>query len=331
MQEKTITFLLCPQMLATSVALPMEQLRAAQLQAKARNRHTAQGVKFLLASMDGKPVITHTGLRLEPDCAITDIRTSHISFLPALWRNPTAVLKQHRALYPWLVDQHRQGNIVAGVGTGCCLLGEAGLLDNRPATTHWYYFDEFEQRYPLALLKRHYFITQADNIFCAGSVTSLADLTVFFIEELFNFNIARDVERHFFHEIRQAYRLSHNKEGAFGHPDESIAQAQAWMHEHAQTDMQIKRLADNLKMSLRTFNRRFKSATNSTPLQYLQKIRMRLAGDLLQTSNLSIAEIAYKTGYQDTAHFTSLFKKHFATTPGQYRKTVRAKLFHLNQ
>ena len=329
MTAKVVTFLLCPQMLATSVALPMEQLRAAESIASATTKGKSFALEFKLASLDGKPVTTHTGLKLIPDCAIEHITQSHITYLPALWRNPNPVLRSHSRITPWLRQQHLSGNTIAGVGTGCCFIAQAGLLNEKPATTHWYYFDEFEKKYPKVQLKRHAFITQADALYCTGSVTSLADLTVFFIEELFNLKIARDVERHFFHEVRQAYQLKHHsKEESYGHPDEVIAEAQAWMNENATKEVKIQVLAKELKMSLRTFNRRFKSATNNTPLQYLQKIKMRMAGEFLQTTNLSIAEIAFKIGYQDIAHFAALFRKHFGTTPSQYRTTVRAKLFH---
>lgn len=80
-------------------------------------------------------------------------------------------------------------------------------------------------------------------------------------------------------------------------------------------------------MSVRTLNRRFKTATDQSPLQYLQEIRINTARDLLKTSNLSINEVAEKVGYQDSGYFTTLFKKQLATTPKEYRATVRAKLF----
>lgn len=325
----SVTFFLCEQMLASSIALPMEQLHAAQSMAVAnKRRQKAARQTFRLASMDGKPVRSHTGLRLTPDCAISDIEQSDITYLPALWRNPSQVLRRNNSLSPWLIHQHQRGNIIAGVGTGCCFMAQAGLLDFQPATTHWYFFDEFARRYPLVQLKRQHFITRAGNLYCTGSVTSLADLTVHFIQEAYGRDIARLVERHFFHEVRQAYAIPDPRRGAGpAHPDEDIAAAESWLRHHAEQDVVIAQLARQFKISLRSFNRRFKNATGLTPVQYLQKVRMRIAGELLKTSNLTIAEIAYKTGYQDLAHFTSLFKKHFATTPSQYRTTVRAKLF----
>lgn len=325
---KTITFFLCEQMLATSVALPMEQFRAAESMRRAAGRRGGAPLEYRLASVDGCPVKTHTGMVLQPDCSLVDIESSDITYLPALWRNPQSVIKQNLAIQPWLVRQKQLGGTIAGVGTGCCFMAETGMLDFRPATTHWYYFEKFAASYPRVLLQRNYFITRSENLYCAASVNSLADLTVFFIQEMFGEPIARHVERHFFHEVRKAYPLIETPGGEMQfHTDEQVAQAQSWMQRNAHRNIQVKDLADSLQMSLRNFNRRFKSATQLTPLQYLQNVRMRTAGELLHTSNLTVAEIAYRSGYQDLSHFTGLFKKYFGTTPSQYRTTVRAKLF----
>lgn len=326
---ETVTFLLTDHMLSTSVTLPLEQFRAAQsMSAAAHGRHSQPQVTFLLASIDGRAVTTSTGMILQPDCAVADIDRSSITYLPALWRNPKPIVKRHRSMEPWLIEQKQKGGTIAGVGTGCCFMAEAGLLDFKPATTHWYYFEQFARSYPRVQLKRDYFITRSDNLFCAASVNALADLTVFFIQETYGAKIARHVERHFFHEVRRAYPVEdHFTEQTRAHPDEEIAEAQSWIRHNPRQNIVVSALAERLRLSLRTFNRRFKNATNQTPTQYIQSVRMHAAGDLLQTTNLSIAEIAFESGYQDLPHFTNLFKKHFGTTPSQYRATVRAKLF----
>jgi transcriptional regulator GlxA family with amidase domain len=214
------------------------------------------------------------------------------------------------------------------VGTGVCFLAEAGLLDGKAATTHWHYFDQFQKDYAAVQLKRQYFITQAGNLYCAASVNSLADLTVHFIQRFFGKMIASHVERHFSHEIRQAYETSGFFEAEKNrHPDEDITQIQIWLQDNYQRDILFPQVASRFSMSVRTLNRRFKNALGQTPLDYLQEIRINTAKDLLKTSNLSISEIADKVGYQDTGYFTTLFKKKLATTPNAYRDTVRAKLF----
>lgn len=263
---KTITFFLSPQMLSTSVALPMEQLRAAESMGLVAYGRGNLKLDIKLASLDGRPVKTYTGMTIAPDRSVFDIAHSDITYLPALWRHPQPTLQTQGAIGDWLIDQHRRGNIIAGVGTGCCFLAETGLLDNRPATTHWFYFDAFEQHYPQVRLQRDYFITRADNLFCTGSVTSLADLTVYFIQTLYGDIIARNVERHFFHQVRQAYSEPYQaREPMHAHPDEIIAEVQSWMQLNSHLEIRIRELARAKQMSLRNFNRRFKEATQMTP------------------------------------------------------------------
>jgi len=327
-----VTFFICQQMLATSVTLPLEQLRAAEaLAASDSPRKTkTPALEVKLATKDGKPVKTHTGITLTPDEAISDIEDCDIVLLPALWRNPRPVLKSNAAVMPWLQQKFENGCLIAGVGTGCFLMAEAGLLNNKPATTHWHYFDQFQQSYPNVELKRQYFITQAGNLYCTGSVNSMADLTIHFIQRYFSRTIASHVERHFFHEIRRAYESSVAYQDAMNaHPDEDIMQTQIWLQDNHGREVSLQDLAEQFGMSSRSLNRRFKNATGFTPLLYLQKIRMETAKDLLKTTNLTISEVMFKVGYHDAAHFSELFKRHHGTTPGQYRTTVRAKLFSL--
>lgn len=320
-----VTFFICNEMLATSVTLPLEQLKAAEnlaLAARPRLSHVP-GLRVTLASVDGRAVVSNTGIRLAADCSLADIDHSDITYLPALWRNPQRQIARNRPLLDWLIAQHTKGNIVAGVGTGCCFMAEAGLLDHKAATTHWHYFDQFHRLYPKVQLKRQFFITQAQNLYCTGSVNSLADLTVQFIQRHYSAPIARHVERHFFHEIRQSYSRSM----AGSHPDEDIVEAQQWLQANHASEVHLSEVAALCGMSVRSFNRRFKSATGETPLQYLHQLRIQGAKELLQNTNLSVGDVAYRTGYQDLAHFTRLFKRILGVTPSQYRTTVRAKMF----
>lgn len=324
-----ITFFICERMLATSVTLPLEQLKAAQNFSLAARDQTPP-IKVVLASLDGQPVRTNTGIQLQADCSLADITHSDITYIPALWRNPQPLIKRNWGALEWFKQQHAMGNTIAGVGTGCCFMAEAGMLDNKVATTHWHYFEQFQKHYPKVNLRRQYFITQADNLYCTGSVNALADLTIHFIQRYFSSLIARHVERHFFHEIRKTYPNAESSRGLTGaHPDENIIGVQLWLQENFAQDVRLAEVARQFDMSVRSFNRRFKAATGETPMQYLHNTRIQIAKDLLQTSNLAIGEIAYRAGYQDLAHFTRLFKRLLGVTPSQYRTTVRAKMFSL--
>ena len=344
----TVTFMLIDQMLSTGTVLPLEMLRGAESRARAErstakaktDANRAEGtsadkkntpLNLVTASIDGQPVKSRSGFTLAPDVALADAPDSDIIYLPALWRNPRPALRRSKALLDWLNEQAEKGAAISAVGTGVCFLAEAGLLNGKPATTHWHYFDQFAASYPEVKLKRQYFITQADKLFCAASVNALADVTVHLIRQLYGPSIASHVERNFSHEIRRPFEEIAYSEGAVHlHPDEEIVQAQTWLKQHCSEDVKLSEVAKYFDMSVRSFNRRFKLATGQTPLQYLQNVRVDMARELLQSSNLSVNEIAEKVGYQDMGHFTALFKKFLSTTPSEYRTTVRAKLFRVN-
>lgn len=331
-ESTKIAFVLLENMLATSATLPSEMLLAAQSAVvrtqKLNNSIQSPPIKIRTASLTGESVLTRSGLRWQPDAAITETTNNQIIYIPGLWRNPRPLIKKSTALSDWLRSEYQNGAIISAVGTGCCFLAEAGLLDGKAATTHWHYFDQFQKDYPLVQLKRQYFITQAGNLYCAASVNSLADLTVHFIQRLFGKDIASHVERHFSHEIRRAYEVSGFFEQEHSrHPDEEITQIQIWLQDNYYREIIMPQLAEKFGMSTRTLNRRFKAALGISPLDFLQEVRINIAKDLLKTSNLSINEITDKIGYQDTGFFTSLFKKYLGTTPVSYRETVRAKLF----
>ena len=322
----SITFFFCDQMLATSVSLPLEMLKAGESAAHVQDRN-APALKIQSVGLTTEKVTTGAGFDITPDACLEDVTHTDYIFLPALWRNPKSALRKNKRLLNWLIGHHQQGTIICSVGTGVCFLAEAGLLDNKAATTHWYYFDQFQRDYPLVQLKRQYFIVQAGNLYSTASVNSLADLTVHLIQRMYNKLAAMHVERHFSHEIRRSYKSTSYIDGQSHHPDEDIMQTQVWLQDNFNKNIVLGDVAAQFDMSVRSFNRRFKDATGATPLYYLQQIRIENAKDLLKTSNLSIHEIAEQVGYQDLAHFNKLFKRLLNTLPNQYRAMVRAKLF----
>lgn len=323
----TIAFVLSEQMLATSTTWPTDMLSAANQAAK-RLCPEAKPFRLITTAEKKAPIRTQSGLSLYPDYRIDELDQVDIVYLPALWRNPKPIVTQSNELLSWLRHRYESGSIINGVGTGCCFMAEAGLLDHKPATTHWYYFDTFQQHYPLVQLKRQYFITQAGSLYCTASINSLADLSIHFIQGYMNQAVAQHVQRHFSHEVRRAYeKVSYFEDHNTNHPDEDILQVQLWLQNNLARTLSLQDLAQQCGMSTRNFGRRFKAAIGKTPIQYLHECRLKTAQDLLQSSNLSIGDIADRVGYSDTSHFNQLFRRTFSVTPKEYRSTVRAKLF----
>lgn len=323
-----VAFVLVEHMLATSMALPAEMLHAAADLARARQQRGQPNIHLSFVATRAGLYTSRSGVPLVATSTLDNTTQYDLIFLPALWRNPQPILRRHAALLPWLQQQHQQGALIGAAGTGVCLLAASGLLDHRPATTHWFYLDAFAQHYPAVDLKPQYLITRAGNLYCAASINALADLTVHFIRHFYGSNIAVHVERHFSHEARKSYeQVTYREDDTERHNDEDIIQIQLWLHQHHTQAVILADVAKQFGMSLRNFNRRFLAATGKTPLHYLQGLRIEEGRDLLNNSNLSIAEVAEKVGYQDSKHFARLFRDTLGVIPRDYRRSVRSKLF----
>lgn len=323
----TVGFMLYPQHLLSSITLPAEMLRAADHQARAR-RLVGKQLEIRIASFADAAIPSDQNMQLHSTHSFDQLQDVDLLYLPAIWRNPLAVLAQHRNALPLLQRLANANRLLCAVGTGSYLLAEAGLLHAKPATTHWFYSNQFARRYPTVQTKHRHLITRAGNLYCAGSINAVADLTGYFIERFYNANIARQVEAQFSPEIRRPFRDTGFFEGEVNlHHDEAIADAEQWLQQQLSEPVDFAGLAQRLGMSQRSFNRRFKQALGTPPGEYLSHLRLQQARELLRDSNLSIAEIGYRVGYADAGHFSTRFRRMMAQSPSDYRKSVRGKLF----
>jgi len=320
-----IALLILPNAMASSLTLPLEMLNAVNDQLKVSKKTPA---RTQLIGISSKPVHSAGGLGLQPQGTIDDDQHYQLIVLPTRWRHPLKGLNHEAALFRWLQRQYAQGATLCTVGTGSYLLAEAGLLNDRPATTHWHYFDDFAERYPAVQLIRNYLITEAERLYCAGSVNSIADLIVHIIGELWGTQIAYRVERQFSPEIRRPFHAHAYRVGQTDlHRDEAIANAQSYIRKHFAQPLTVPALAQESGLTERTFQRRFRAATGQSALDYLNTLRLRTARELLQQSNLAITEIAQTVGIAEPSYFSRLFRRQFSESPVDYRKKVRAKLF----
>lgn len=322
-----VSFIALQRALASSITIPLEMLYAARSISQVSGGRNAD-LELLVAGLETGTSTMAGDLQISPTTTIANLEYSDLIFVPGLWGSPLKTLRKSTALLDWLCKRHSEGSTLCSLVTGSYFLAEAGLLDNRDATTHWYYFDDFESRYPRVRVDRKRFITVDSNLYCTGSVNAARDVTLHLVEEIFGNSIAREIAKHFTHEIKRSYEsmlLTYQQQDT--HHDELIIKIQEWLQVHYQESIQIDALADLFQISVRSLNRRFKAATRMTPLHYLQETRIDQAKQLLKQSNLAVAEIAFAVGYQDTSHFGSLFRKHTGITPMDYRSLVRSKLF----
>ena len=322
-----VTLLAMGQMLSSSVAIPLEMLEATRARLRlARDPRAVFQVDVVAQQL--QPLTMLGGFQIRPSKILDEVEHTDLIVVPALWRNPKPQLAQQADTIAWLARQYRAGASIIAIGTGVCLLAEAGLLDGKPATTHWHYLDQFARDYPKVKLQRQHLLTQDGRLYCAASVNSGADLMVHFIGLQYGRELALQVEQQFSPEVRNPFEKKvFYADQAHQHPDEVIALAQTWLQQNVQKPLLLSQLAADAGLSERQFDRRFRAVTGTTPTQYLQKLCCDNARDLLQNSNLSVADIAAAVGYNDGGYFTRIFRRLAGQTPAEYRKKVRAKLF----
>ncbi|WP_461536670.1 GlxA family transcriptional regulator [Spongorhabdus nitratireducens] len=327
---KHITLLGLEDMMASSVTLPMEMLQAATEYSLAKHR-ARPDVQFQLAAQDNTPLQVRGTIRLVPDIAIPDIARTDIVMVPALWRNPLPRLAKLTGVIQWIRKQYDAGATICCAGTGLCLPAESGILDDQPATTHWYYLKKLQARYPRIQFKPGHLLTAGHRTYCAGSVNATADLAIHLIRQLFDEATARHIEQQFSPESRRPFDTScYIQDEANNHDDEPVMIAQQWLTDHLAEAYCQTSLAARAGLNERTFTRRFRQATGFSPLQYLQRQRIRRASELLQNSDLEITDISSLTGFTDSTYFSRQFRQLTGQTPSNYRRSVRGKLFHLS-
>jgi len=319
-----IAFILHPQALLTGLTMPVEMFRAGDELNRVRHR-TGPRLRLTLATTHDREIGWQSILSVTPRCRLEELEGVDLVYLPPFWRRPTVDLPNALAAIRRLAAA---GSLFSAMSTGAYLLAAAGLLDGRVSTTHWTFLDDFAQRFPAVELKRQHLITRAGNLYCAGSLNATADLTAHFIERFYNADIARGVEAQFSPEIRRpATQQGWFDDTVGAQPDELMAEAQQWLRDHAGGPVDLAELADHIEISRRSLNRRFREATGHTPIRFLQQVRIDQASALLRNSNLGVAEIASLVGYQDAAHFATLYRRLAGQSPSRYRAAVRAKLF----
>ncbi|MFQ3197482.1 MAG: transcriptional regulator GlxA family with amidase domain [Paraglaciecola sp.] len=277
-----------------------------------------------IASLGGKPVRCINHLELNSHIAIEQVQQTDLLLIPTIGGVPEEVLGNNMALLPHIRKHFHNGADIASNCSGAFFLAEAGILDNRYATTHWGYAELFKNRYPQVKLQAHRLITHQDNIYCSGGGMAWFDLTLLLIERFCGHDIATTTAK------AHVIDLSRGEQSAYAslrakkyHQDSEILKTQEWLEAHFAEKIHISQISRHVNLSQRTFIRRFKRATEQSPLSYLQGVRIEAAKKRLEVSGDSIERIVSQVGYDDLSSFTRLFKKHTGLSPSQYGKKFK--------
>ncbi|MFF8715596.1 helix-turn-helix domain-containing protein [Streptomyces sp. NPDC015184] len=280
--------------------------------------------RLLVCGGEEGPLRTTGGLELTAPYGLEAISRAGTVVVPA-WRSITSP-PPAEALEA-LRRAHEEGARIVGLCTGAFVLAAAGLLDGRPATTHWMYAPTLAKRYPSVHVDpRELFVDDGDVLTSAGTAAGI-DLCLHIVRTDHGTEAAGALARRLVVPPRrsggQERYLDRSLPEEIG--SDPLAEVVAWALEHLHEQFDVETLAARAYMSRRTFDRRFRSLTGSAPLQWLITQRVLQAQRLLETSEYSVDEVAGRCGFRSPVALRGHFRRQLGSSPAAYRAAYRAR------
>ena len=278
----------------------------------------------------GRKPIRVSHWRLQEDGGLGRCRDSHprepAGNSPAVIIAPGSL---HKLLEPgevepyarWLLDRHAHGTVLASNCGGAFALAATGRLAGLPATTHWFFAEEFKRRFPDVRMEADRMVVDDGDIVTAGGLMAWTDLGLRIVERLLGPTVMIETAR--FLLIDPSGREQKNYASfapPLTHGDEPILKVQHWLQARGAGAVAVAEMAGEAGMEERTFQRRFKAATGMTPVEYVQHIRVGKARELLEFTRRTVDQIAWSVGYEDAAAFRKLFHRLTGLSPHEYRQ-----------
>jgi transcriptional regulator GlxA family with amidase domain len=251
---------------------------------------------------------------------LKDVKKTDLVFIPALFGDMPAAIEKNKALIPWIKQQYNNGAEVASLCVGAFLLAATGLLNGKKCSTHWGFQNEFRQLFPEVEVVEGNIVTEEKRMYSSGGANSYWNLLLHLVEKYTSRETAILASKYFAIDIdRDSQAAFAMFRGQKDHPDEAIRKAQDYIEKHIHDRIIIDELAKKAAMGRRTFERRFRQATQNSVLEYIQRVKIEAAKRQFETSRKNITEVMYDVGYTDTKAFRDLFKKITGLTPVEYR------------
>ena len=219
----------------------------------------------------------------------------------------------------------KRGIRVASVCSGAYVLAEAGLLDGRRATTHWRRTRHFVATYPKVKLEQDRIFVRDGNIWSSAGITAGIDLALAMVTEDFGEDIARETARQLV--------LYHRRSGGQSQfsslielkaPSGRFGPLLSWAREHLDQPLRVEDLAERAGMSTRHFARAFIGETGTTPSKAVERLRIEVARERVQSSSEGIELVALATGFGDPERMRRAFIRAFGQPPQSLRRAARA-------
>ncbi|CAL9581686.1 HTH-type transcriptional activator RhaS [Streptomyces sp. enrichment culture] len=269
---------------------------------------------------DGSP--TGTGLSVRTRHGLDDLVGADTVIVPSV---PDPCVDEGRPLPQELITALRHaydaGARMVSLCTGAFALAEAGLLDGRRATAHWMHTAQLAERYPKVRVDDSVLYVDEGDVLTSAGLTAGLDLCLHLVR--------RDLGAHVANQLARRMVVPAHRPGGQAQfidlavpttDDGGLGPVLDWARAHLDQPLTIEDLARRAAMSLRTFHRRLRAATGTTPLQWLLNQRLGRAQSLLESTDLPIEKVAELSGLGTANNLRHHFLKQVGVSPGAYRR-----------
>ena len=275
--------------------------------------------RLLICGAEPSPLRTSAGFQIQVQHGLRALAQASTIIVPS-WRDPLE--SPPAGLLRALQRAHARGARIVGLCLGTFVLAEAGLLDGRPATTHWHWADRFRERFPKVRLNAEVlYVDDGDVLTSAGTAAGI-DCCLHLLRTQCGAEVANAVARRM---VVQPHRQGGQSQFIEQPVPSSPAlnpftEALEWVRAHLERPHTLDSLADRARMSRRTFTRRFQREMGTTVWAWLMQQRLAFAQRLLETTEHSIDHVASLAGFGSTVSLRLRFRESLGTSPTAYRR-----------
>jgi transcriptional regulator GlxA family with amidase domain len=316
---KRVAIVLFPGVQALDVAGPLDVFAEAN-----RFLPESDGYDIMTLGAAPYPIIASNGMPLGAQHSLTDApKQFDILLIPGGPSLPQA--KEVPAITRWLLEAVPNAGRYGSICTGAFILGHAGLLDGKQATTHWSHAQQLADLFPRARVEPDRIYVRDGTLMTSAGVTAGIDMALALVADDHGTAISLAVAKRL---LVVAQRQGGQSQfspylTASADDDSPVAKVQRYVMEHLGEAFSVERLADVVAMSPRTFARVFARDAKVTPAEFVQRARIDAARHLLEGSAMAIKAVAYHCGFGSAARMRLIFSQRLGVTPTQYRDSFR--------
>jgi transcriptional regulator GlxA family with amidase domain len=277
-----------------------------------------------VATVDGGPVRTSAGYSVLPEHDAGLLATAHTVVVPGIYGGPAMTEGRLPDELAALLTEAASRARMVSICTGAFVLAATGMLDGRPATTHWMHAEAFARLYPEVHLDPDVlFVDDGDVLTSAGNAAGI-DLLLHVVRRDHGTEVATRVARRSVVAPWRDGGQSQFSERPVAEPgDSGTASTRAWVLERLADPLSLADLAAHARMSVRTFTRRFREEVGVSPQRWLLQQRIDLARQLLESTDAPVERVAAQAGFGTTASLRQHLNAAIGVAPLAYRRTWR--------